>query len=187
MKINRAGIELIKEFEGLRLEAYKCPAGVWTIGYGHTSAAGPPAVTSGMKITADEAADILVVDLVKYETAVMNALKRSPNENQFSAMVSLCYNIGPKAFATSTVVRKFNAGDVEGAAAAFRLWKKSKGEVLTGLVRRRQVEIDLFCAPIEQAKTSNLPAFDSGKSIAAWLLATAAALIAALATWIMKG
>lgn len=148
MKTNRAGIELIKSFEGLELTAYKCPADKWTIGYGHTTAAGPPAVKSGMKITAEQAAEILVRDLVAFEAAVMNALRRNPNENQFSAMVSLCYNIGPGAFASSTVVKKFNAGDAEGAAAAFRLWKKGGGKVLPGLIRRREAEIELFTAPV---------------------------------------
>jgi len=148
MKTNRAGIELIKSFEGLELAAYKCPAGIWTIGYGHTTAAGPPAVKSGMKITAEQATEILVRDLVSYEAAVMNALRRNPNENQFSAMVSLCYNIGPGAFASSTVVKKFNAGDAEGAAAAFRLWKKADGKVLKGLIQRREAEIELFRAPV---------------------------------------
>lgn len=147
MKTNREGIELIKRFEGLRLTAYLCPANVWTIGYGHTSAAGAPVVKKGMKITKDEAAEILVRDLVKYEVAVMKALTRNPNENQFSAMVSLCYNIGPGAFAKSSVVRKFNAGDASGAAAAFRLWNKAGGKVLAGLVRRREEEIILFSKP----------------------------------------
>jgi lysozyme len=204
MKTNRAGIELIKSFEGLKLAAYKCPAGVWTIGYGHTTAAGPPAVKGGMKITAEQAAEILVRDLVAYEAAVMNALRRNPNENQFSAMVSLCYNIGPGAFASSTVVKKFNAGDADGAAAAFRLWKKGGGKVLPGLIRRREAEIELFRAPVvengqdvppvvKDALTPAPPAppappaADPAKSIAGWLIAGAAALIAALAAWIMKG
>lgn len=148
MKTNRAGIDLIKRWEGLRLTAYLCPAKVWTIGYGHTTAAGVPAVKKGMKITADEAVEILVRDLVAYEAAVMNVLRRSPNENQFSAMVSLCYNIGPGAFARSSVVRKFNAGDLPGAAAAFRLWNKGGGKVLPGLIRRREEEIILFTKPV---------------------------------------
>lgn len=148
MKTNLEGIELIKRWEGLKLAAYLCPAKVWTIGYGHTTAAGVPAVTKGMKITADDAAEILVRDLVAYEAAVMNVLRRNPNENQFSAMVSLCYNIGPGAFARSSVVKKFNAGDLPGAAAAFRLWNKGGGKVLPGLVRRREEEIILFTKPV---------------------------------------
>ena len=148
MKTNRAGIELIKSFEGLRLNAYLCPAGVWTIGYGHTSAAGEPAVKPSMKISAQDAADILVQDLVKYEAAVSKALTRNPNDNQFSAMVSLCYNIGPGAFASSTVVRRFNAGLLQEAADAFRMWNKGGGKVLPGLVRRRDEERALFLAPV---------------------------------------
>jgi lysozyme len=210
MKTNRAGIELIKEFEGLRLTAYKCPAGVWTIGYGHTTSAGPPAVKSGMKITGEQASEILVADLVTYEAAVMKALTKSPTENQFSAMVSLCYNIGAGAFTSSTVVKKFNAGDAEGAAAAFRMWKKGGGKVLPGLVRRREAEIALFNAavtveitPAPAVKDSPAPApapapvpapgtetaapVAPSKALAGGLIAALAALIAALAAWIMKG
>jgi len=222
MKTNRAGIELIKEFEGLRLTAYKCPAGVWTIGYGHTTSAGPPAVKSGMKITGEQASEILVTDLVTYEAAVMKALTRSPTENQFSAMVSLCYNIGAGAFTSSTVVKRFNSGDAEGAAAAFRMWKKGGGKVLPGLVRRREAEIALFNAasnhiadagkkaavtvettPAPAVKDSPAPApapaaapapdtetaapVAPSKALAGGLIAALAALIAALAAWIMKG
>ena len=147
MKTNRAGIEIIKRFEGLRLDAYKCPAGVWTIGYGHTTAAGAPAVSPGMKITEQEASDILVRDLAKFEAAVSKVLTRPANENQFGAMVSLCYNIGSGAFAGSTVVRKFNAGDVQGAADAYRMWNKGGGQVLPGLIRRREAERTLFLTP----------------------------------------
>lgn len=151
MKINRAGIELLKKWEGCRLKAYQDSVGVWTIGFGHTSMAGEPKVTAGLTITQQEAEDILVRDLVKYESAVSKALTRSPNENQFSAMVSLCYNIGPGAFAKSSVARLFNAGDVTGSADAFRLWNKAGGQVLKGLVNRREDERRLFLTPVTAA------------------------------------
>lgn len=147
MKTNRAGIDLIKRFEGCRLEAYPDPATggePWTVGFGHTSAAGAPAVHKGLRITQQEADDILVRDLVKYEAAVQRALKRNPTDNQFSAMVSLCFNIGPGNFESSSVVRKFNAGDVQGAADAFRLWVKAAGKTLPGLITRREAERALF-------------------------------------------
>lgn len=144
MKTNKAGLDLIKSFEGLRLETYKCSAGVDTIGYGHTSAAGEPKVKPGMKITEKEAEEILARDLGKYEAAVSKAMTVTPTENQFSAMVSLCYNIGPGNFASSSVVRKLNAGDVEGAANSFLLWNKAAGKVLAGLTRRREAEKALF-------------------------------------------
>jgi lysozyme len=205
MKTNRAGIDLIKRWEGMRLTAYLCPAGVWTIGYGHTSAAGAPKVTQGMRITQEEASDILVRDLVKYESAVTRALTRTPNENQFAAMVSLCYNVGPGAFAKSSIAKKFNAGDVSGAANAFRLWNKAGGKALQGLVSRREDERRLFLTPakpVEAVKPSTAPIPPPpdieppaplpvlpppGSGIAGWVLAVAAALVAAFATWMMKG
>ena len=151
MKISRTGIELIKKWEGVRLKAYRCSAGVLTIGYGHTSAAGAPQVTEGMTISQQDADDILGRDLVKYEAAVQNTLTRSANQNQFDACVSLCFNIGPAAFAKSSVARRFNEGDAMGAADAFRFWNKAGGKVITGLVRRRDDERALFLRPVTVA------------------------------------
>jgi lysozyme len=153
MNTNRAGLVLIKEFEGLRTTAYIDPVGILTIGYGHTNAAGPPTVTKGMKITALQAEGILMADLVKYEAAVLKTLKRVPNENQFSAMVSLCFNIGPGAFAGSSVARRFNEGNIGASADAFRMWNKGTDEgkkvVLPGLTRRREAERLLFLTPVK--------------------------------------
>lgn len=176
MKTNRAGIDLIRSFEGLSLNAYRCPADVLTIGYGHTAAAGEPVVRPGMRITAQEAADILVRDLVKYEAAVSKALTRNPNDNQFSAMVSLCYNIGPGAFSASTVVRRFNAGDAAGAADAFLMWTKGGGKVLPGLERRRRAERELFLssvasAPAPTPPVSQKPVTVPRRSVWAWFTA----------------
>lgn len=148
MKTSRTGIDLIKKWEGCKLKAYRCSAGVLTIGYGHTSAAGAPKVVEGMIITQAQADEILVRDLVKYEAAVQKALTRSPNQNQFDAMVSLAFNIGPGAFAKSSLVRKFNAGDLAGAADAFLLWRKAGGKVLPGLENRRKDERSLFLRPV---------------------------------------
>lgn len=140
-------IDLICEFEGEELTAYRCPAGVWTIGYGHTSAAGDPRVQPGMTITRDEAESILRRDLHKYQEAVRSAVKAPMTDNQFGALTSLCYNIGPGAFRKSTAVRRFNAGDVAGAAEALTWFNKSGGKVLRGLVRRREAERALFLTP----------------------------------------
>lgn len=144
MKTSSHGIKLIKRFEGCELEAYKDIVGVWTIGYGHTSMAGPPKVEPGMKITQAEAEEILVRDLVKYEAGVSKALTRPPTQFQFDAMVSLCYNIGPAAFTKSSVVRHFNAGNVELAANSFLRWRKAGGKIVQGLVNRRTAEKNLF-------------------------------------------
>lgn len=203
MKTNRAGIELIKRWEGVKLEAYKCPADVWTIGYGHTSAAGEPRVVKGMKITAQEASDILVRDLVKYEAAVKKAITRAPNENQFAAMVSLCYNIGPGAFARSSLVKRFNAGDIDGAADAFRMWNKAGGRVLQGLVNRREDERRLFLAPVAAKPVTPLapvppppdvePAPEPSKppekpsKVVAWIVAALITVAAVVTAYFTKG
>ena len=144
MKINAAGLDLIKRWEGLRLTAYKDIVGVWTIGYGHTAAAGAPAPKAGMKITAQEAEDTLKRDLAQYEKAVTKALSIVPSANQFAAMVSLCYNIGPANFAKSSVVKLLNVGKPREAADAFLLWNKAGGKVLKGLTARREDERKLF-------------------------------------------
>lgn len=144
MHMTEAGIALIKEFEGFRSEAYVCQGGKWTIGYGHTAAAGEPSPKAGMKITEEAAEKILRLDLATFEAAVRKALKRPATPEQFSAMVSLAFNIGGGAFGKSTMVRRFNAGDIDGAAEALTWWNKAGGKTLRGLVRRREAERQLF-------------------------------------------
>jgi lysozyme len=161
MKINRAGLELIKNFEGFVPNAYLCPAGIWTIGYGTTTAAGAGEIRKGMTITKDQASDMLLSTLVKYEAAVTKALTQVPTENQFSAMVSLCYNIGESAFAKSTVLRKFNSGDLSASAAAFRMWNKAGGKVLPGLIRRREAELALFSTPAAKGEPPVIADFET--------------------------
>lgn len=151
MKTSESGIALIKKWEGCRLKAYPDPAtggDPWTIGYGLTTAAGIIKVTRGLTITQAQADQYLVRSLIKYEAAVINSLTRSPTQPQFDAMVSLCYNIGPGAFARSSVVKRFNKGDILGAADAFRLWNKAGGKVLQGLTKRREDERSRFLAPV---------------------------------------
>src|SRR5882724_2356449 len=147
MKINAAGFALIKGFEGKRLEAYPDPGTggePWTIGYGHTTAAGLPTVHKGLVISQEDADEILARDLEKFEKAVSTVLSREANENQFAAMVSLCFNIGLGNFAKSSVIHKFNSGDFKGAKDSFKLWNKAAGRVLSGLTARRKAEADLF-------------------------------------------
>lgn len=136
---NQAGIDLICSSETCKLKAYLCPAGIWTIGWGHTGAD----VVGGMVITQAEADRLLVADLKRFCDAV-NKLARGANDNQFSAMVSLCFNIGIGAFRDSTLLKKFTAGDEIGAAAEFSRWNKAKGKVLPGLFIRRAAERHLF-------------------------------------------
>ena len=139
MKTSDVGIELIKKYEGCVLKAYKCPSGVWTIGYGHTNG-----VKSGMQITKAQALDYLKQDLSVFEKAVTNYVKVPLNQNQFDALVSFSFNCGAGALKTSTLLQKLNSSDYNGAANEFPRWKKSNGKVLNGLVRRRQEEKELF-------------------------------------------
>jgi len=143
MQVNEAGLRIIKEFEGLRLRAYRCPAGVWTIGYGHTRTA-----RKGQVITEAEADRLLREDLRVFEQGVLDALGGAPTtENQFSAMVSLAYNIGLGAFRRSKVLAFHKAGKTAEAARAFANWRKAGGKVLPGLVRRRAAEAKLYLTP----------------------------------------
>ena len=123
LTISQTGAALLAQREGLRTRAYRDIRGIWTIGVGHTAAAGEPYPCFGMEITKMEALELFQHNLLPYEAAVINALKREPTRDQFDAMVSLCYNIGEHGFAGSTVVHKFNEGDNQGAADAFLMWE----------------------------------------------------------------
>jgi lysozyme len=150
MKVNKAGIDLIKQFEGCKLRAYKCPAGVWTVGYGLTSAAGFIEVGPHTVITKAEAEWYLERALVKFAAKIKPAITAPITPNQFGAFVSLAYNIGPTAFKRSSALRHFNGGDLDKVPAAMRLWKKAGGKVVQGLVNRREDEIKLFLTPVEE-------------------------------------
>jgi len=147
--INQATVDLVKEFEGFRAKAYKCPAGVWTIGYGTTPRAGVGLdVVEGMEITEAEAEYYLQKGLEKFAVEITGAITKPINENEFGAFVSLAYNIGSGAFKRSSALRHFNAGDKKKAADAMLLWNKAGGKVLKGLTRRREAERKLFMTPV---------------------------------------
>lgn len=139
MKTSQKGIELIKKFEGCALNAYKCPAGVLTIGYGHTNN-----VRVDDVITQKEAEDLLKIDLAQFEAGVSAAVKVALTQEQFDALVSFTYNLGVGALQSSTLLKKLNAGDYAGAADQFPLWNKVGRTIFEGLVRRRAAEKDLF-------------------------------------------
>ena len=139
LKISKKGLDLIKEYEGCVLTAYRCPAGVWTIGYGHTGG-----VNKGDKITKKQAESFLKEDIEKFENGVNSVVSVALTQNQFDALVSFTYNVGLAAFKTSTLRQKLNAGDYKGAAKEFPRWNKSSGRVLNGLIRRRNAEKRLF-------------------------------------------
>ena len=152
MKTSAAGRKLIEQREGVELKAYKDSAGILTIGVGHTSAAGAPKVTSGMKITAAEASEILSRDLATFEAAVSSAVKVPLNQNEFDALVSFAFNVGAGAFKGSTLLKRLNTGDRQAAADQFLVWNKitvnGKKQVLNGLTIRREAERKQFLTPV---------------------------------------
>lgn len=138
--INEQGLALIKEFEGCQLEAYLCPAGVPTIGYGHTFA-----VEMGQTISEAEADALLREDLKDAEEAVDRLVVAPINDNQFSALTSFVFNVGSGAFERSTMLSMLNANaQTDTVAAQFLRWNKANGEELPGLTRRRHAERALF-------------------------------------------
>ena len=138
-QIGAKGLALIKEFEGLELKAYLCPAKVWTIGYGSTG----PHVKPGQVITEAQADALLQRDLYRFEDAVAKAAPGA-TQNQFDAMVCLAFNIGIGALLKSSVLRLHRAGEYRAAAEAFGMWVKAGGRTLPGLQRRRAREADLY-------------------------------------------
>ena len=139
MNTSPKGISLIKEFEGLRLKAYKCPGGVWTIGYGHTAGVKP-----GIVITKTQAEEYLKADLIAFER-YLNGLGLALNQNQFDALVSFIYNVGTGNFSNSTLLRKVRANPRDNSIMdEFLRWVYSKGRVLPGLQRRRLAEMKLY-------------------------------------------
>ena len=141
-RINAAGLSHIKKWEGCELVAYKDIAGVWTIGYGHTSAAGIPNVKPGMRINDVEAENILRNDLGVFEARVANLVKVSLTDNQFAVLVSFDFNTGD--LHKSTLLKKLNAGDYDAVPGELMKWVNSGGKKSKGLVNRRSAEAGLW-------------------------------------------
>ena len=147
MKLTEKGINLIKEFEGLRFTAYRDSVGVWTIGYGNTFYEDGSTVKQGDKITQERADSLFRSILDKFAHLIHNSLTNPDriSNAQFSAMVSLAYNIGVGAFKGSTLLRKANANPCDPTIPdEFIRWNKAGGKVLAGLTRRRKAEADLY-------------------------------------------
>lgn len=141
MKISNRGLDLIKEFEGFEVAAYKCPGDTWTIGHGHTKG-----VKKGDIITRIKAEEFLVMDAAEAEDTVNTAVKVNLNQNQFDSLVSFVFNIGSGNFETSTMLRKLNVRQYRSAAAEFDRWIYAGADkkALNGLKRRRKMEKNLF-------------------------------------------
>lgn len=138
-RISDAGLDLIKSHEGLRLNAYLCPAGVLTIGYGHTAT-----TQTGQQITEAQAEALLRQDVQWAEAAVRRNVTVPLTQSQFDALVSFVFNIGEPAFRRSTLLRLLNDGQRAAAADEFARWNKAGNRVLAGLTRRRADEQQLF-------------------------------------------
>lgn len=137
--INKLGLDIIKEYEGLRLNAYRCQAGVPTIGWGHTED-----VKMGMTITEAEAEDFLTKDITWAEKTIENLVQVPLSDNQFSALVSLVFNIGKENFRESKLLFALNKGGYSGAAQAILSWHHVHGRDSNGLIARRKKEQALF-------------------------------------------
>lgn len=138
MKISQKGLDLIKRFEGLRNESYRCPAGVWTIGYGHTGDVQPGAI-----ITEEGAEALLRKDVERFEEGVTHIVGPC-KQQQFDALVCFSFNVGLGALKTSTLLKKHKQGDFAGAANEFLKWNRAGGSILPGLTRRRAQERGLY-------------------------------------------
>ena len=139
MRISQEGVNLIKHFEGCRLEAYLCPAGVWTIGYGHTKG-----VKEGDAIEQEAAEAFLIEDLEAFEQAVARLVKVPITQQQFDALVSFTFNLGAGNLERSTLLEKLNGYQYIEVPEQMMRWVRAGGQVLDGLVKRRAAEAALF-------------------------------------------
>lgn len=185
--INQKSLDLIKEFEGFRADAYKDAAGIWTIGYGTTARAGVGIEPKpGMKITKAEAEEYLLRAVTRFAAQIDKMITQPINENEFGAFVSLAYNIGPLAFSKSSALRNFNAGNKVAAANAMLAWNKAtvngRKKVLRGLQRRREAEKALFLSPVAPT-TQTLPTGRTAPRAAAPVSIAVGLAAAAWAIW----
>lgn len=136
----KAAVDLVKQFEGRKLVAYKCPAGIWTCGYGSTG----PDIVQGVTWTIWQAEDRLKTDLVKFTKAVDAMVTVDLTDNQRAALISFSYNVGTGALKASTLLALLNQGKTDEAAEQFLKWNKANGRVMVGLTTRRAAEMELF-------------------------------------------
>ena len=145
MKTNQRAQQIIKSSEGLYLKSYQCPSKIWTIGWGHTAGVKP-----GQTIAREQAEQFFQEDIEQKERFVNRLLSVSLNDNQYSALVSLAFNLRETDFKTSTLLKVINANpnDREGVSQQWVRWNKSNGKVLRGLTIRREMELDLYFTPV---------------------------------------
>ena len=145
MKVSDKFPEFLEKFEGCKLEAYKCPAGIWTIGIGSTIFPNGTKVASHDVLASKDAAyDLLTHTVGKFEKCINESVKVHLTQNQFDALVSFAYNVGTGNFKSSTLLKLLNEGLYDKAASEFLKWNKGGGHILPGLVTRRAAEKELF-------------------------------------------
>ena len=145
MKLNKAGADLIKEFEGCKLKAYQCSAKKWTIGYGNTFFEDGTPVVAGNAITQQKAEQLFEIIANEFADKVDKVVTANVSENQFGALVSFAYNCGIANLQKSTLLKKVNANpNDQSIKAEFAKWNKAGGKVLAGLTRRREAESNLY-------------------------------------------
>jgi lysozyme len=141
MKTSQQGLELIKRYEGLRLKPYRCPAGLWTIGYGHLIGDGSVLPDNWNRaFSVEEANALLVKDVIRFERGVTRYCSVKLSQGQFDALVSFSFNLGLGTLQRSSLRQKINRGDFEGAKKVLLKYNKSNGKVLKGLDLRRKDE-----------------------------------------------
>ena len=143
MNYSKNGLHLTENFEGLRLIAYPDPAtngDPWTIGYGHTGAE----VHKGMTITQEQAEELLMQDVKKTAATVNAKVTTDITQEEFDALVDFVFNVGAGNFNASTLIKKVNSGDIQGAANEFLKWDMAAGKHMAGLLKRRHAEAEEF-------------------------------------------
>ena len=144
MKTSASGIAHIKEFEGFRAKRYLCPAGKWTIGYGHVIVDSERLTLWNAELTDEQATKLLIKDLDRFESAVRDMVAVPLTQGQFDALVSFAFNLGEAKLRSSTLLKLLNAGDYDGARKQINRWVYSNGKKLDGLIRRRARETEMF-------------------------------------------
>ena len=145
MKLNKAGADLIKEFEGCKLKAYQCSAKKWTIGYGNTFFEDGTPVVAGNAITQQKAEQLFELISNEFSAKVAKLVTSNVTDNQFASLVSFAYNCGVVNLQKSTLLKKVNANPNDPSIRAeFMKWNKAGGKVLAGLTRRREAEANLY-------------------------------------------
>jgi lysozyme len=139
MKISEDGLELIKKFEGCETTAYQDSVGVWTIGFGHTKG-----VEEGQTCSIEDAESMLADEMDEYEGYINNMVKVDLQQHEFDALVAWVYNLGPTNLGESTMLKVLNGGQFDRVPDEMNRWTRAGGEILEGLVRRRQAESLMF-------------------------------------------